>query len=153
MSCKTTREKEGMTHIIDLMYPRKVRLSFVSSDRLGFLIVVKQANSEPMPTEFAAILRNSLLRNISHKATCSICKHLAIFTSKRYISSRDLPPILVVNANVYNDEAWEFWQDSRNKVFLQSQVNLHGQIDGADDPEVASYVIRVRVTPPKDSTT
>lgn len=27
MSCKNTREKDGMTHIIDLIYPRKVRNS------------------------------------------------------------------------------------------------------------------------------
>lgn len=97
-----------------------------------------------MLTEFAAILQNSLLRNISHKSTCPACKHLAILTSKRYIPSRFLPPILVVNANVYNEETWEFWQDSRNKSFLPVQVNLHGQIDGIDDPEVASYIVRVR---------
>ncbi|KAF9453246.1 hypothetical protein P691DRAFT_801586 [Macrolepiota fuliginosa MF-IS2] len=128
MSCKNTREKEGMTHIVDLMYPRK-----------------QTNNEQPTLSEFSTILRNSLLRNISHKATCPACKHLAIFSSKRYIPSRDLPPILTVNANVYNEETWEFWQDNRNKTFLQPLVNLHGQIDGVDDVEVASYVVRAIV--------
>jgi len=100
-------------------------------------------NEQRTIPEFAAVLRNSILRNISHKATCPACKLLTTFTSKRYISSRDLPPILVINANVYNDETWEFWQDNRSKTFLQPQVHLHGQVEGADDPEVASYILRV----------
>jgi PAB-dependent poly(A)-specific ribonuclease subunit 2 len=100
-------------------------------------------NEQPATSEFATILRNSLLRNISHKATCPACKHVTTFTSKRYIPSRDLPSVLVANANVYNDETWDFWQDGRNKTFLQPQVSFHGQIDGVDDPEIASYIIRV----------
>jgi len=100
-------------------------------------------NEQRTVPEFTAVLRNSILRNISHKATCPACKLLTTFTSKRYISSRDLPPILVVNANVYNDETWEFWQDNRSKTFLQPQVDLHGHVEGADDPEVASYILRV----------
>ncbi|KXN85486.1 PAB-dependent poly(A)-specific ribonuclease subunit PAN2 [Leucoagaricus sp. SymC.cos] len=123
MNCKNTREKEGMTHIVDLMYPRKIN------------------NEQPFASDFAGILRNSVLRNISHKATCPSCRSLANFTSKRYIPSRDLPPVLVVNANVYNEETWEFWQDNRNKTFLQPQVKLHGQVDGIDDEEIASYII------------
>ena len=51
--------------------------------------------------------------------------------------------MLVVNANVYNDETWELWQDNKSKTFLQPQVDLRGQIEGVDDPEVAPYVLRV----------
>ncbi|XP_006458223.1 hypothetical protein AGABI2DRAFT_183307 [Agaricus bisporus var. bisporus H97] len=128
MTCKKTREKEGITHIVDLMYPRK-----------------QTSSDQPISADFSAVLRNSLLRNVSHKATCPACKHLTISTSKRYIPSQLLPPILVVNANVYNEETWEYWQDGKNKSFLQPQVNIHGQIDGIDDPEVASYDIRAIV--------
>jgi hypothetical protein len=103
-------------------------------------------SSEQLPvSDFAATIRSSLLRNISHKATCPACKQFTIFTSRRYISSRDLPQVLVVNANVYNDETWEFWQNNRSKTFLQPQVDLYGQIDGVDDPELVSYIIRVWV--------
>lgn len=141
MSCKHTREKEGMTHIIDLMYPRKVCCQpLITIYRTQ---VRKTSNEQRTVPEFAAVLRNSILRNISHKATCPACKHLTVFTSKRYIPSRDLPPMLVVNANVYNDETWELWQDNKNKTFLQPQVDLRGQIEGVDDPEVALYVLRV----------
>lgn len=43
MSCKNTREKEGMTHIIDLMYPRKVRPPLNVGDfSLDYLIANEQ---------------------------------------------------------------------------------------------------------------
>jgi PAB-dependent poly(A)-specific ribonuclease subunit 2 len=36
MSCKNTRQKEGMTHIIDLIYPRKVRHRYLGLHSLIF---------------------------------------------------------------------------------------------------------------------
>jgi hypothetical protein len=93
--------------------------------------------------DFTGILRNSLLREMTHKATCQTCKHFANFASRRSIPSRDLPPLLAINACVYNEENFKFWQDSRNQTFLKPQIELHGQIEGTDDPEKAEYELRV----------
>ncbi|KAJ7724179.1 ubiquitin carboxyl-terminal hydrolase-domain-containing protein [Mycena maculata] len=120
MNCKAVREKENMTHIIDMTYPRPV---------------------EPL-LDFTGILRNALLRQMSHKATCQTCKHFSNFSSRRSIASRDLPPMLAVNASVYTPESFSYWQDNRAQTFLKPQIELHGQVEGVDDPESAVYSLR-----------
>ncbi|KAJ7168294.1 ubiquitin carboxyl-terminal hydrolase-domain-containing protein [Mycena crocata] len=123
MNCKAVREKENMTHVIDLTYPRPIL-------------------NEPLPLEFTAILRNALLRQMSHKATCQTCKHFSNFSSRRSIASRDLPPILAVNASVYTPESLSYWLDNRNQTFLKPHIELHGQVEGIDDPESVVYELR-----------
>ncbi len=93
--------------------------------------------------DFASILRNSLIREMSHKATCQTCKQFANFESRRAIPTKDLPPILAVNANVYNQETSRFWLDGRPSTFLKPTVELTGQVDGIGDSDVAVYEIRV----------
>ena len=93
--------------------------------------------------DFASILRYSLLRQTTHKATCQSCKQFTNFSAKRSISSCDLPPILAVNASVYNEESPEVWLDARNEAFLKSRVRIHGQVEGIDDPVAAEYQLRV----------
>lgn len=127
-NCKAVREKENMTHIIDMIYPRK-----------------DSTNGPPPPSDFASILRNSLIRQISHKATCQTCKHFAGFSSRRSIPTPDLPPILAINASVYNEDNIKFWLDTRQGTFLQPQIELQGEIEGTDDPESATYEIRAIV--------
>ncbi|KAJ6546999.1 ubiquitin carboxyl-terminal hydrolase-domain-containing protein [Mycena capillaripes] len=122
MNCKAVREKENMTHVIDLTYPRPV--------------------GEPQALEFTSILRNAILRQMSHKATCQTCKHFSNFTSRRSIASRDLPPILAINASVYSPESLNYWLDNKNQRFLKPQIQLHGQVEGVDDPELAVYSLR-----------
>jgi Ubiquitin carboxyl-terminal hydrolase len=92
---------------------------------------------------FASILRYSLLRQTTHKATCQSCKQFTNFSTKRSIPSRDLPPILAVNAGVYNAESLEVWLDARNETFLKSRVRIHGQVEGMDDQVAADYQLRV----------
>ncbi|KAF7359264.1 PAN2-PAN3 deadenylation complex catalytic subunit PAN2 [Mycena sanguinolenta] len=123
MNCKTVREKENMTHVIDLTYPRP-------------------ATNDPLPLEFTAVLRNALLRHMTHKATCSSCKHFSNFSSRRSIASRDLPPILAINASVYSAESLGYWLDNKNQRFLKPQIELHGQVEGVDDPEGVVYSLR-----------
>ncbi|OSC96358.1 hypothetical protein PYCCODRAFT_1481973 [Trametes coccinea BRFM310] len=128
-SCHAVREKENMTHLIDLVYP-----------------VRKQPTNDPaQETDFASILRNSLLRRTTHKATCQTCKHFATFESRRSIPTRDLPPILAVNAAVHNEETHKFWRDQRRQTFLKPRVELRGQIEGMDDPETVVYELRAMV--------
>jgi hypothetical protein len=99
-------------------------------------------NSHPS-MDFTSILRYSLLRRTSHKATCQSCKQFTSFSTQRSIPSRDLPPILAVNACVYNEESLDVWLDVRNETFLKSRVRIHGQVEGADDQVAADYQIRV----------
>lgn len=125
LGCNATREKENMTHIVDLMYPRKAVLTI-----------------PPPSINFASILRYSLLRQTTHKATCQSCKQFTNFSTKRSIPSRNLPPIIAVNASVYTDESLEVWLDARNETFLQSRIRIHGQVEGSDVQVAADYQIR-----------
>jgi hypothetical protein len=52
-----------------------------------------------------------------------------------------------VNASVYNDENFSFWQDTRTSTFLQPQISLRGQVGDVDDDDVLLYEIRVRLVP------
>ncbi|KAH9843028.1 ubiquitin carboxyl-terminal hydrolase-domain-containing protein [Rhodofomes roseus] len=127
-NCKAVREKENMTHVIDMIYPRK-----------------PLSNEPSVDPDFASLLRTSLLRPTTHKATCQTCKHFATFESKRSIRSRDLPPLLAVNAACHSEEAHKVWRDNRNQTFLKPSVELHGQLEGMEDPEGAIYDLRAMV--------
>ncbi|KAF8201644.1 ubiquitin carboxyl-terminal hydrolase-domain-containing protein [Pholiota molesta] len=125
--CKGVREKPNLTHVVDLVYPNK-----------------PLAHESTFLT-FGDILQSSLFRQIAHKAACPFCKHYATFTSRRSTSTRQLPPILAVNASVYNDENFSFWQDTRTSTFLQPQISLRGQVGDVDDDDVLLYEIRALV--------
>ncbi|KAI0648291.1 ubiquitin carboxyl-terminal hydrolase-domain-containing protein [Trametes meyenii] len=127
-SCRALREKENMTHLIDMIYP-----------------VRKPTNDPAHETDFVSILRNSLLRRTTHKATCQTCKQFATFETRRSICTRDLPPVLAINAAVHNEEAHKFWRDQRRQTFLKPRVELRGQIEGMDDPETVVYELRAMV--------
>ncbi|KAI0329853.1 hypothetical protein GY45DRAFT_1324455 [Cubamyces sp. BRFM 1775] len=127
-SCQAVREKENMTHLIDMIYP-----------------VRKSANDPAQETDFASILRSSLLRRTTHKATCQTCKQFATFETRRSIRTRDLPPVLAINAAVHNEETHKFWRDQRRQTFLKPRVELRGQFEGMDDPETVVYELRAMV--------
>ncbi|KAI6038459.1 ubiquitin carboxyl-terminal hydrolase-domain-containing protein [Pisolithus marmoratus] len=126
LNCKAVREKENMTHIIDMIYPRPT-----------------SPNEPQTLSDFTSIIRSSIIREMTHKATCQTCKHFATFISRRSISTADLPPILAINTCVYNEENMRFWLDTRQGTFLQSQIELQGEVDGVEDPGIATYELRV----------
>ncbi|KAJ3516724.1 hypothetical protein NLJ89_g949 [Agrocybe chaxingu] len=74
-----------------------------------------------------------------------MCKHFSTLISRRAISSQQLPPILAVNASVYSDESFSFWQDWRTSTFLLPRISLRGELDGTDDPEEIAYDVRALV--------
>ena len=81
---------------------------------------------------------------MTHKATCQNCgKNFSNFSSRREIPTRDLPLTLAVNACVNTDDNFKYWFDHRNQTFLKPQIELHGEMDDMDDPEVAVYQLRV----------
>jgi PAB-dependent poly(A)-specific ribonuclease subunit 2 len=91
------------------------------------------------------IIQDSLLREVTYKATCASCRRVSTFESRRSLSTKDLPPVLAVNTAVFDQENIKFWLDAKKRRFLTQSVRLHGQIDGVDDPEVAVYELRVSV--------
>ena len=81
---------------------------------------------------------------MTHKATCQTCKQFSTFSSRRSIPSADLPPILAVNASVYNDDNLKYWMDMRTGRFLTPTVEVRGEVEGVDDAESVTYELRVR---------
>ena len=80
---------------------------------------------------------------MTHKASCQACKQFTTFTSRRSIPSKDLPPILALNACVFNEETHSIWLDTKTQTFLSPTVELFGQVRGTDDPMPVTYEIRV----------
>ena len=80
---------------------------------------------------------------MSHKATCQNCKVVRTFDSNRFVAASDLPPLLAVNANVYNEETLEHWLDTRKQIFLAPTVELFGQLYEGEEPTSVTYNLRV----------
>ncbi|KAI0247045.1 PAB-dependent poly-A-specific ribonuclease subunit PAN2, partial [Lactifluus subvellereus] len=117
--CKAVREKEQITFVVDLIYPRK--------------------GSASPESDLASVLQASLLRQMSLKTSCQNCKLDRMFDSTRVIATSDLPPILAVNANVYSEEHLEHWLDSRRQRFLTPFVELPGD---SEEPISVTYNLR-----------
>jgi Ubiquitin carboxyl-terminal hydrolase len=139
--CKSVREKENMTHILELTYTRKVPNALLHSAPATEKHLQEGAN------DFASILRSSLLRTMAHKATCPTCRHFSSFTSHRSIPSSELPPLLAVNAAVYNDDSMDTWLDSRGSSLLKPYVEICGQVGDSEDPVGVRYEVRVSGDP------
>ncbi len=84
---------------------------------------------------------------MSHKATCQSCKVVRTLDSNRFVATSDLPPVLAVNANVYNEENLEYWLDSRKQLFLSPTVELYGHSYEGEEPTSVTYSIRVSTLP------
>ncbi|KAJ3968349.1 ubiquitin carboxyl-terminal hydrolase-domain-containing protein [Lentinula raphanica] len=124
--CKAAKSKGNLTHVVDLIYPRTI----LPNDTVPY-------------ADFPTILRNSILRNMTHKAACTNCgKNFSNFSSRREISTQDFPLTLAVNACVNSEDNFKYWIDHRNQTFLKPQIELHGEVDGIEDPEGAIYELR-----------
>ncbi|GJJ12243.1 hypothetical protein Clacol_006484 [Clathrus columnatus] len=144
-SCGAPRDKEGLAHVVEMLYPKKAL-----------------SNETPPPSDFASILRNSLVRDMSYRATCQTCRQLSTQYSRRVIPSKDLPPVLAVNACVYSEEHLQFWLDTRQGRFLPPKIGIRpgtetnqpgGVVEGMDDPDAVFYELRSIVVAVKEKTT
>ena len=52
------------------------------------------------------------------------------------------PPILAVNASVYNEDNMRCGMDTRIGRFLMSTVEVRGEAEGVDDVESVTYELR-----------
>ncbi|KAF9567565.1 hypothetical protein CPC08DRAFT_703099 [Agrocybe pediades] len=127
-NCKVMQEKHHLSHVVDLIYPKR-----------------STTNMNQAVPDFSDIVRSTLFRQITNKTVCYSCKQSAFHFSRRSVSSRQLPHILAINASVYSDEHFAYWQDGRNSTFLQPHITLRGQVNGVDDPEEVEYVLRALV--------
>ena len=141
--CKDIREKRRLTHVVDLVYPNRVS-HHENPTRIDTKECQAQAN-ETAPITFSSLVQTSIFQQIPHKAPCQKCKQFSTFISQRSASSRQLPPVLAINASVYNDESFAYWQDHRGSTFLQPKITLRGQVSGEDDSEEVEYSVRVSV--------
>lgn len=104
-----------------------------------------KAGTAESSADFSSIVRDSLLGEVTYKATCPFCRRVAVFESRRSLATKDLPPVLAINTSVFNQENSKFWLDAKRRRFLTPSIILHGQVDGVDDPEAAVYELRVGV--------
>lgn len=155
-SCGARRDKEGLAHVVEMLYPKKVSGIVYQQVNTNSSPDQTLSNETPLPSDFASILRNALVRDMSYRATCQTCKLLATQRSRRVIPSRDLPPLLAVNACVYSEDHLQYWLDGRNGRFLSPRVSVRpgtetnepgGIVEGVDDPDAVVYELRVSDTP------
>ncbi|SPO36298.1 related to PAN2 - component of Pab1p-stimulated poly(A) ribonuclease [Pseudozyma flocculosa] len=91
--CGRETHRNSASHVVDLVYPRK-----------GL------SNEPAPPSDFASILRASLLRETQSRAACRGCQFTALFRSRRILpSNAELPRTLSVNAAVHTAEQLGCW--------------------------------------------
>lgn len=95
-TCGNETTRESSSHVIDLVYPRKAL-----------------SNEPATASDFASILRSSLVRETLSKATCRACHTPASpLRSRRVLPPNSrLPQALSVNAAVHTSEQLGYWLD------------------------------------------
>ncbi|KAJ9474966.1 PAN2-PAN3 deadenylation complex catalytic subunit PAN2 [Pseudozyma hubeiensis] len=84
---------------VDLIYPRR-----------------PMSNESAPPSDFASVLRASLVREVQNRAPCRACQFTAMFRTRRVMpATTELPRILSVNAAIQAPEHLQFWLDDNQK--------------------------------------
>lgn len=95
-TCGQVSQRPSHSLVVDLVYPRRAL-----------------SNETALPSDFASVLRASLLRETLSKAPCRNCQTPAsTMTSKRILpQTSDLPACLSVNCAVHTAEHLSYWLD------------------------------------------
>ncbi|PWY98088.1 hypothetical protein BCV70DRAFT_202263 [Testicularia cyperi] len=117
--CGRDSSRSSPTLSVDLIYPRR-----------------PMSNEPAPPSDFASVLRASLLREAQNRAPCRACQFTAMFRSRRVMPpTSDLPRVLSVNAAIHTPEHLHFWLDANQKkdthTAQRGPGNLHQQQYGA----------------------
>ncbi|KAJ1017800.1 hypothetical protein NDA16_005117 [Ustilago loliicola] len=84
---------------VDLIYPRR-----------------PMSNEPAPPSDFASVLRASLVREVQNRAPCRACQFTAMFRTRRVMpSTSELPRVLSVNAAIQAPEHLHYWLDDNQK--------------------------------------
>ncbi|PWN41313.1 hypothetical protein IE81DRAFT_292061 [Ceraceosorus guamensis] len=95
-TCGFSSDREANSSVVDLVYPRKA-----------------MSNELPPPSDFASILKVSLLRETMSKALCRHChtSNSIIRSLRELPAHEDLPKALSINVNVHTAEQLAYWID------------------------------------------
>ncbi|TKY88917.1 hypothetical protein EX895_002158 [Sporisorium graminicola] len=84
---------------VDLIYPRRA-----------------MSNESTPPSDFASVLRASLIREVQNRAPCRACQFTAMFRTRRAMpATSELPRVLSVNAGIQAPEHLHYWLDANQK--------------------------------------
>ena len=119
-ACGHVSAREGTTHAVDLIYPRKDAISFPE------------------------LLCKSITRETSTKAACSNCKQFAPLNSKRSLSG-GLPSVISINALVTGTDVFEVWRDKGEERFLPARLGVSPTAEGELKVDENGVVYEVKV--------
>ncbi|QRV85967.1 PAB-dependent poly(A)-specific ribonuclease subunit PAN2 [Ceratobasidium sp. AG-Ba] len=111
-ACGAVAEKEALSHVVDLMYPRKPAIG----------------------ATFSSLLSASILRETTHRSVCQSCRQQATFRSQRIVPANALPPVLAINAAPFTDDAASVWR-RKGESFLTPRVDVGCGRDGEESVE------------------
>ncbi|ORY23812.1 ubiquitin carboxyl-terminal hydrolase-domain-containing protein [Naematelia encephala] len=133
-ACGFVASRDSTLHVVDLIYPKKP--------------------SEAPP--LAELLRSSIVRETTQKATCSNCKRFELMTSTRLLAG-GLPPVLSINAMVSSPEILELWRDhiagKEVRRYLPHSVSFAPSHDGdlLSGEETVTYELKALVVQIQES--
>ena len=107
--CQSKNFRKGLSHVIELMYPRK-----------------PLSNETPLPEDFGYILKSSITRDSFTKHVCPVTKQYVPLHSRRFITTFDngnYPALLSINAGVHSKENLEIWTKPQNKQLSDNNKN------------------------------
>ncbi|TFL07786.1 ubiquitin carboxyl-terminal hydrolase-domain-containing protein [Pterulicium gracile] len=123
-SCKFFQEQVKDSHVFNLSY-------------LGV--------REKEGRDFESIVKSSLFKHITHKASCQGCRHTTNHVTHRTIASKNLPPVLALNASCHSEEHLKLWINTGKSRFLPAgNIQIRGNGVGADEAAV-EYRVRALV--------
>jgi PAB-dependent poly(A)-specific ribonuclease subunit 2 len=122
-TCNYTSTRENASHVVDLIYPRRAL-----------------SNEREIPSDFATVLKASLIRETQTKATCRSCHApMSVIRSKRTLpNTAELPQALSVNCAVNTGEQLRFWMDGANSTrsYLPTMISMNVNGDDVSIREV-----------------
>lgn len=116
-TCGHTSVRDNASHVVDLIYPRRAL-----------------SNEREIPSDFATVLKTSLVRETQTKATCRSCHTpMSIIRSKRILPNTDqLPQALSMNCAVNTGEQLRYWLDGANSTRSYLPLKISIKVDGDD---------------------
>lgn len=124
-TCGHTVARDANSRTVDLIYPRKVL-----------------SNEVPPPSDFASVLKASLLRETLTKASCRACHApAAIIRSRRTLSSNEcLPQALSINCSVLSAEQLRHWLlGTQGASYVPPHISIRQQDDNLDIREIREH--------------
>jgi PAB-dependent poly(A)-specific ribonuclease subunit 2 len=123
-TCRTVSQRPSGSNIVDLLYPRKA-----------------MSNELAPPSDFASILRSSLLRETLAKATCRTCNTPAsAIRSQRVLPPiESLPQALSVNCAINTSDQLRYWLlGNKGRSYLPPKLAISVLGDGVRVEEIRS---------------